>query len=162
MRKIKGFTLIEMVMVIVLLGIVISMASLIMKAGFDSYFTGESVTALANEASIAMTRMNKELERATGFTVMDATTVTFVMSNGVSVNYSLSGTNLYRNTSVQSLSQHVTAFSLKYYDDKYAEITLPVSSATVRASARALTISMTVSDGNETIPLISTVYLRNM
>lgn len=156
MQTTKGFTLIEMIMVIVITGIITSIVSMFLYAGFQSYFTGVAVTGLVNEASTSMTRVSKELQRAINFTNIGSTSVSFTMGNGTSVTYSLSGTNLNRvATSTQPLSNHVSAFSLNYYDSNYA-ITA------VLANVRAITLTLILADGVETIPLINTVYLRNM
>lgn len=57
MRKIKGFTLIEMIIVMLITGIIaVSSAAMMLSAGFTNHFTGVKVTALSNQATLAMTR----------------------------------------------------------------------------------------------------------
>lgn len=160
MRITKGFTLIEMVMVIVITGIIVSIVSMFLYVGFQSYFTGAAVTGLANEARVSLSRFSKELQRATSFSnISSPNSVSFTIGSGSSssnVTYSLSGTSLNRiATSTQPLSKRVSALTIQYYDNNYAE-------TSVLTAVKAVMVSITFSDGTETIPLITTVFLRNM
>lgn len=156
MRTIKGFTLIEMVIVMLILGIVMSAASLMLSAGFTNYFTGVNVTQLSNQATLAMSRITKELQQANSFSAINATNITFTTSGGSIITYSWSNPILTRTgAAARTMSNQVTNFSLSYYQSNFTT----TSSLT---AVRAITINMTLSNGKENIPLINTVYLNNM
>lgn len=156
MRTIKGFTLIEMIIVMVVTGVVVVAVSLMLSAGFTNYFTGVKVTTLTTQATLAMTRITKELQEASRFSVINATNMTFTTTDGSIISYSWSSPVLTRiGASAQILSDQVTSFSLTYYQSNFtATTTLNV--------VRAVTINMTLSNGSEIVPIINTVFLSNM
>jgi prepilin-type N-terminal cleavage/methylation domain-containing protein len=156
MRTIKGFTLIEMIIVMLITGVIVSSAAMMLSAGFTNYFTGVKVTALSNQATLAMTRMSEELQQASSFSAINASNVTFTTTGGSTISYNWSTPILTRTgTSAQPLSNQVSSFSLSYYQSNFS------TTATLTA-VQAVTISMTLSNGNETVPLINTVFLNNM
>lgn len=156
MRTIKGFTLIEMIIVMVITGIIVVIAASIFRSGFTNYFAAVNATALSNQATYAMARMSKELQQAKSFTAATATNMTFTTTNGSTISYSWSNPVITRTGSTaQTLSNQVTSFSLSYYQSDFS------ATATLNL-VRAVTISMTLSNGNERIPLINTVFLSNM
>ncbi|KTD50720.1 Tfp pilus assembly protein PilW [Legionella quateirensis] len=158
MRTIKGFTLIEMIMVMVLSGIIFAIASVMLNAGFTSYFTGINVTGLNNQAALVMARMTKELEQAVSFSVINSSNVSFTTSNGESITYTWvsPGPTLTRTgISSQPLSDVVTGFALTYYQSDF-------NSTSTLALVRAITINMTLREGDETIQMINTVFLNNI
>jgi len=64
LRRAAGFTLIEMVMVIVLMGVVGSMVAVFMKTPIDSYFDSARRAAMADEADTTLRRMAREIRGA--------------------------------------------------------------------------------------------------
>lgn len=60
----RGFTLIEMVMVIIVLGIVGSMVAVFMQAPIDAYFATARRAALSDVADTAMRRMGRDIRKA--------------------------------------------------------------------------------------------------
>jgi prepilin-type N-terminal cleavage/methylation domain-containing protein len=154
--RIKGFTLIEMIVVMVITGIVTAISATMISASFNSYFTGVNVTTLNNQASIAMLRISKELQQATKFTAINATNTTFTTTGGSTITYSWTTPTLTRTgTSAQAVNNQVTSFALTYYQSSFAT----TASLTL---VRAVTISMTLSNQNDSVSLINTVFLNNM
>jgi len=60
----RGFTLVEMVMVIVLLGIIGAMVSVFMRAPVDAYFDTARRAALTDVADTALRRMARDIHKA--------------------------------------------------------------------------------------------------
>ena len=156
MRTTKGFTLIEMIIVMVITGIIVSMASVFLISGYKSYISGENATTLNNQATLAMARMVKELQQAVSFTAINATNVSFTTSEGSNISYSWTNPTLTRTgIAAQPLNTHMTSFALTYYQSNFT------TTATLTA-VTAITISMIISNGIETIPIINTIFLNNM
>lgn len=74
LRHDAGFTLIEMVMVIVLMGVVGSMVAVFMKTPVDSYFDSARRAAMADEADTTLRRMAREIRGALPNSLRQTTT----------------------------------------------------------------------------------------
>lgn len=156
MQIIKGFTLIELLIVLVISGVVAVASSVMLSAGFTSYFTAVKVTTLNNQAVTAMLRMSKELQQASSFSAINSTNMTFTTSGGSTITYSWSNPTLTRTgTSAQTMNNQMTSFSLTYYQSNF-------STTSTLTAVSAVTISFTLSNANETVSLINTVFLSNM
>jgi len=64
LQRPRGFTLIEMVMVIVILGVVGGMVSVFMKGPIDAYFASSRRAALTDVADTAARRMARDIHKA--------------------------------------------------------------------------------------------------
>jgi len=60
----RGFTLVELVMVIVILGIVGGMVAVFMRAPIEAYFDSGRRAALTDVADTAVRRMSRDLRKA--------------------------------------------------------------------------------------------------
>jgi MSHA biogenesis protein MshO len=63
-RSQKGFSLIELVMVIVLMGVIGGMVSVFMKSPIDAYFASAQRAALTDVADTAMRRIARDIRKA--------------------------------------------------------------------------------------------------
>ena len=92
MRKHAGFTLIELVMVIVILGILAAISSVILSQGFNAYFTGKNVTDASWQGVSALEHVARDLRAIRSPSDMTTATATqFVFTNisGTSITYQL-------------------------------------------------------------------------
>lgn len=64
MKAMHGFTLVELVMVIVILGVIGSMVSVFMKGPIDAYFASARRAALTDVADTTLRRMTRDIHRA--------------------------------------------------------------------------------------------------
>ena len=64
LRRSSGFTLIEMVMVIVIMGVIGSIVAVFMKAPIDAYFASARRAALTDVADTALRRMARDIRKA--------------------------------------------------------------------------------------------------
>ena len=90
MPRARGFTLVEMLLVIVLLGIVAAVAAPAMQSGFRAYFTGQDIAEADWQARVALERMTRELRtvRAPADLVLaSASDLTFVDLDGNTIRY---------------------------------------------------------------------------
>ena len=64
LQRQRGFTLIEMVMVITILGVVASMVAVFMKSPIDAYFASSRRAALTDVADTTVRRMARDIHKA--------------------------------------------------------------------------------------------------
>lgn len=153
--KQRGFSLIEMVLVIVIVGIIASVGAQLMGTGFQLYFTGRDTLSVDAQARVALERMTRELRTvrpATSLTMTPATQITFTDETGTVVQYVLGGGNLMRNTEV--LAGGVTGLGFVYLD----------STGAVTATAAQVfyvSVQFTVTQGGMSSTYRATVSPRN-
>lgn len=87
-----GFTLVELLMVIVLFGIVAAFAAPAMQSGFQAYFTGRDISEADWQARVALERMTRELRSVRApadLALAAAGDLTFIDLDGNSIRYCL-------------------------------------------------------------------------
>lgn len=152
----KGFSLIEMIVVMVVTALVFFIGSNIITTAFKNYFIAVSATNLSTQANLAMMRMSQELQQASSFSSIGSSSVSFTTFGGSSISYSYSGTTLSRTgSSTQTLATSVSSFSLSYYQSNF-------TTTSMGSLVKAVTISLTLNSGTESVGLINTVFLPNM
>lgn len=90
MRGARGFSLIELIMVMVVFGIVAVIAAPMIGSGFSAYVTGRDIAETDWQARVAAERMTRELRtiRApASLTITSASDITFIDVNGTSIRY---------------------------------------------------------------------------
>lgn len=161
-KRQRGFSLIEMVMVIVILGIISTVGAQLMGTGFQLYFTGRDSLGVDSQARVALERMTRELRTvrpATGLT-MAANEVTFTDVDGTSVRYCMGtvgtcpGTagQLMRNTQV--LAGGVSGLSFVYTNSNGVV-------TAVAAQVYYISVQFTVTQGGIARDYRATINPRN-
>lgn len=157
-----GFSLVELVVVIVVLGIVASMGAVVVRDGMLGYLRGREITSADWQGRLALERITRELRDVApslGGTVNIANTScgssTFAFSdiNAAPISYTQSATTLLRNG--QPLADNVTA--LRFYclqNDGQTYTTTP-------SAVFYVTVSMVVSTANTSATYRSTVKPRS-
>ncbi len=161
MRMQKGFSLIELISVIVISSIVAGIIGSALSTGFFGYFLATSMNPLSNQATIAMTRMSNDLRNAASFTSIGASSVTFTdaANNAYVYDNTSCGAStlcLTKNGGTPStLVTGVTTLTFSYYAS-----TLAVTG--LAAAVRAVTVNLTLTGSNtNTVALVNTIYPRN-
>lgn len=155
-RKERGFTLIEIVLVIALLGI-ISVA--VMRFYGNSLVATQTMQNTSDalwQARLALERMVidiRSIRSTADITAYTASNLAFTDINNSSFNYNLSGTNLLCNSQV--LANGINSLTFTYYDKS------GVITATL-ANIRYVKIAITVIKQNANFTLTTSVYLREM
>jgi len=114
-RSACGFSLVELVTVIIILGIVASGGALIMSRGFNVYFAGRDITRADWNGRLALERMTRDLREVRApadITTMTATQIAYTDIFGSAVSYTRAGTTLTRNGT--PLANNISAFNLSY------------------------------------------------
>lgn len=136
----KGFTLIEMIVSLILIGIISAVAGIGLVQISEGYVFAKRNAETIQKVQIAMTRIVKELGAATAVTTPTATSVSCTRPPGPVTNaIALSGSGIQINGT--TLIDNVTAFNLAYFDAAGA------TTATA-ANIRRIDITFTVTDAD--------------
>ena len=162
----KGFTLIEMVMVITLLGIIGGIIALPLYQGTKGWFEATTREGITESGRIAIERMMREIRNtartaANAPCITTATATSFVFgddpANCASINFSRAGAvapyTVQRNG--VDLGNDVNSLTFTYYDNT----NVPTA---VVANVRRVDIEIVSTQGGETMRKYSEVYLSNM
>lgn len=162
--RVSGFSLIELVIVIVLLGIVSAVAAPFAINAFRAYFTGRDLVETDWQARVALERMTRELRivRAPAdLIITSASDITFTDIDGNSIRYCM-GTvagcpgllgELTRNTQPLATGISGLAFSYLQRDGKTA--------TAAPASVYYVIVDFTATQGANSRPYQATVSPRN-
>jgi prepilin-type N-terminal cleavage/methylation domain-containing protein len=160
----KGFTLIEMVIVIVLVGILATIAATIIMQGVRAYSDEQSRSDAHYQARLAVERMSREIRLIRGnadISVMNGTLLRFTDINGSQMGFRLNGGNIERTednaVSWQMLATNITGTGgniFTYLDNNGATTAAP-------ASLWLVQIQFIATQGTESIDMRTTVHPRN-
>lgn len=155
-EKKQGFTLIEVIIVILILGVIVSVGGVLLGLGFRGGFASKDLVYAASMARVAIGRMGDDILNARSATAanlsLNSNSITFASNDGISISYSLSGTNLMRNSKI--LSKDIGALNFTYYDQIFSTTSIP-------SDVRCIQINMTVTYNNSTNNLTTLVCPRN-
>lgn len=155
----RGFTLIEMIVVITVTSIVIGSAAMIFSHGSSGYFTAQQLNGLSIEAEQAVNQLSKELRMARSITATSSSQLSFVNQTGNSIIYSLNGTNLLRSqdggSTTNLSSNHTSSFTVSYFDASLASSTTP-------SEVKLINVVISFADNVNTLQMIQSIYLRSL
>ncbi len=162
-RLTAGFSLIELIMVMIVFAIVSVVAAPLISEMFRGYLTGRNIAETDWQARVALERMTRELRSLRSpaeLTITAAGDITFVTTGGTAIRYCLGtvGTcpglvnELMRNT--QPLATGVSALSLTY-------LTRAGAATAVPASVFYINIAFTVTQNTVSKTYTATVSPRN-
>ena len=149
--KIQGFTLIELIIVIVIISILSGMSVQLLKLGFTAYFYGQNVMDADSQARVALARITNDLHnlRSTSdITTASASALIFTDLYGNAVSYQVSNSQLQRNNLV--LANNAQSITFRYYDSAGALLTTPVIGANI-ALIQYIKLTLVISSFNYTI-----------
>ena len=164
MKNSSGFTLIEMVIVIVLVGILATIAATIIMQGVRAYSDEQSRSDAHYQAKLAVERMSREIRlirSSADISVMNSTLLSFTDINGTQMGFRLNGGNIERTednaVSWQTLATNITGPGgniFTFLDNNGAVTAVPISLWLVQ-------IQFTATQGTESIDMRTTVHPRN-
>ena len=126
----NGFTLVETIIVIVILGIVVAIGAASITTAADALAFLTVRADMDQSADAAMGRISEEIVRLkddTSISTASATQFSFTDVDDTLITYSLSGTDLMRTTLASSdiLASNVASIAFSYYDDSDTELAIP-------------------------------------
>lgn len=154
----KGFTLIEMVVVIVILAVIAITGSVFLQEGLNVYFTNQSIANASTQARITletMTRRIREIRSLNAITVATATQLTFADVNNNTIDYQFSGTNLLLNGNSLMTGLNSATSNFSYLDEN-------ANATTTLANIRYVVITLVIAENNVNYTLRTVVYPRNI
>ena len=166
-KGIEGFTLIEIVMVCVLIGIIAAVIIPPLHQGVQSYAVSETRGDLTSQARQAATRMIRELRNVQkkanntpNITAANATSITFVDVLDSTITFSLSGSTVQRNSN--PLVEQVSSLQFRYFNGTNAELTTLPLSATDRDNVRRIMVTLTLAEAGQTVSVTEQAFLREL
>ncbi len=155
----QGFTLIEFIFVIMLLGIIAAISSQMLTQGVMAYFTATNVVDANWQGQLAIQRMMRDMSivrSSNDISTANTNTFSFTDINGNTVSYALSGSSLSLtyNSNALILADGLQSLTFQYYD-KNGAITA------TNNLIRYVKMTLNFSYKNTIYAVISAVYLRN-
>jgi prepilin-type N-terminal cleavage/methylation domain-containing protein len=160
----KGFTLVEVIVVVVVLGVISGIGVVSMLSSADALAFLTLRVGMDQSADLAMSRMANEIRRLRNDESMHADTNSnqfrFFDVNGIDINYYLNGNNLMRNTDI--LAGNVSNINFTYYDDNGNVLATPTLGIGTSTNIRSIKILLTLQSGNYQLNYQSQVRPRNL
>lgn len=155
----SGFTLIEMVIVIVILAILAGIANSILTEGLTGYIQGENIVTANWQGQVALQRMSREIRLINSsnmISTMTGSNLAFTNINSDTVAFSLSGTSLTLtlNGNSQILADGIQSLTFSYFDKNG-------TSTAINSAVRYITLSINVTYQNANYVLTTSIYPRN-
>lgn len=159
-----GFTLIEIVITIVIVGIISSIAAMIILQGMKAYTTEQDLSDIHYQARLSMARMAREIRLIRSQTVadiptMNGTTLLYNDINGTQMGFRLNVGNIQRTqdngTTWQTLATNITGGTVFTYLDNTGAVTAAQTSLWI------VQIQAAVTQGKESVTMRTTVHPRN-
>jgi prepilin-type N-terminal cleavage/methylation domain-containing protein len=153
----KGFTMVELVIVIVLIGIIAMTASLLIGQSAQTYQKEDNYAAITNQGRLALEEMAREIRMIRSpsditSSCASTTALNFTDTNGSLIAYSFSGSTL--SAGAPSLADNLTFFAITYYDKNGLATTSCPAVWTV-------TINLTATQGSDSLPMRITLHPRS-
>jgi len=174
-RGIDGFSLMEIIVVCVLIGIIAAVLIPPLHQGVQSFAVTETRGDLTSQARQAATRMIRELrniqkegDNTPNISSANATSITFVdvLDNTItfclwaSGSCSPTGNTVQRNSN--PLVEQVSSLQFRYFNGSNAELTTLPLSATDRNNVRRIMVTLTLAEGSLTVSVTEQAYLREL
>lgn len=165
MKKEAGFTLIEVIVSLIIIGIITAFAGMAIVTGVKGYVFARDNASVSQKAQLAMSRVSRELMELTNITTANASRITYERLEG---NYTIyTEDNKIKIASGGSpsggdeLVDYVSSFALTYNPDAGGNSTWSVGNDIQLLYAVKISFDLTRSDGSGDVAFSTTVNPRN-
>jgi prepilin-type N-terminal cleavage/methylation domain-containing protein len=161
----KGFSLIELMVVVVILSLMVLGLVTFFTGGIRSWITGQGQLQAQREARQAMDQMVREIREASNIIANSTTSIeiNFITPWNTNLKYSWSGIkweSIFKGTN--PLINNVQNLTFKYFNNSDVEIIPPLTSDASKVSKVNIDLKVDVDkDSNPDITLNSDINLRN-
>ena len=164
--KKNGFTLIELVMAIVLLGIIAGIGVPLLIAVNQGWLIARDRNQAGEAGMVAMERMLREIRMVnndTSIIAADNTTLQFIDVNSYDLTFELSNNTVRRTNSSASdvLADNVNSLSFTYYDSNGSAIATPLVNPS-QTDIRRIRVDFSLSADSGNLSFMSEVAPRNL
>lgn len=163
----KGFTLVELVMTMVLIGIVAYVVATALTTGIKAYFMTDFRKEALDQSRIAMERMTREIRNVRSssdiWVGVNASEFCFVNTEGTSIDFRYTANTILREEPAtcsgaagNTLATSITSLLFEYVDNTGAV------GAFSAANTKRIRITLTATKNNESVTLQSEVWPRSL
>lgn len=156
MRRQRGFTLLELILSIVIIGVISVVVGRIIFQSFKTFTIAQNVSDIDWQGLLVMENFANDvhtIRSANDISTITSSNFSFVNTSGTTVTYQLSGSTLTRNS--QTLATGVQSIGFAYYDKNY-------SVTATAANVRYITFTATFLQNNLSLPFITMAGTRGM
>jgi prepilin-type N-terminal cleavage/methylation domain-containing protein len=151
-----GFSLIELIVTIVIMGIISTVVGKIMVEGYQTFITAQNIGDADWQALLALESLTNDIHNirsAADITTISASSFIFVDMDGTSITYQFSGSTLTRNAI--TVATGMSGFSLSYLNEAGAVTATP-------SAVRYVGINLTMLQNGLSLPFSTLVGTRGM
>lgn len=166
MRTSKGFTLIELVIVITIIGIIAGVAGFVLLGAVDAWTFKFNRADLLSDGRLAMNRMVREIREVKNVGNVSkarSSEFRFINTRDVDIKYKLDRGDLLNRTedgTKNLLAEYVSDLTFTYFDSDGATIDRPDTSPDA-TDMRRVRINLTLTNNSENVYLQSESVPRN-
>jgi prepilin-type N-terminal cleavage/methylation domain-containing protein len=164
----KGFQLIELIIVIIILSVIMGGTVELLAQGFRAYFAEQNLITADWQGYLAIERMERDLHsiRSKNDIILATSSVfSFIDINGNTITYQLAGNQLKCNVQVggvnnnQTLADGIQSLSFQYYDSSSISLGSVPSSPNL---IRYVVITLNITYGNANFNLTTGIHPWNL
>lgn len=157
----RGFTLIELVLTIILVGIIAGMASVFLRQGLNAFVAEDARADITNQGRLAMERMAREMRMIRSRTAADlpgccnAGTLSFVDLNGSAIAYTTAAGNTITRNGTALAAGDTIVLNFSYFQQDGS------TPATLATQVWSIQVDLTVTKNSESQAYRVRVHPRN-
>lgn len=152
----KGFTLLELVLVVTIMGVISVIVGKILASAYNTFYVTQNINDIDYNGLLAVETVTNDIHniRSAGdITSITATNLSFIDTAGTTITYTTSGATFTRNS--QTLATGVNSIAFEYRDENYSVTATP-------ANVRYITFSISLTQRNLSLSYSTMVGTRGM
>lgn len=158
----RGFTLVELILTIILVGIIAGMASVFLRQGLNAFVAEDARADITNQGRLAIERMAREIRMIRSRTAADlpgcctnpSTSLSFFDTSGGNIVYAVAGNTVTQNGIALAAGSPIL-LNFRYYQQDGTTL------ATTAAQVWSIQIDLTVTRNGESQAFRVRVHPRN-